>query len=125
MEFDPTKPVRTRDGREARIITFGADNKLYPIVALVKSREGAEYPVSVTEDGLYCDEWDSYDDDLVNVPAPKQKAELWVNVYPDNEFGKLCHSKELADQSARRQGPPFRIAYVKVNVEYSEGEGLD
>ena len=40
-KFDPTKPVQTRDGREARIICTDVERKGdWPIVALIKTSDG-------------------------------------------------------------------------------------
>ena len=40
--------VCTREGFRARIVCFDADNDRFPIVALLKSDNGKEYPVSFT-----------------------------------------------------------------------------
>lgn len=69
--FDPTKPVRTRHGRAARIIC--ADVKSgYPIIALVaNSDDGTELARSYDERGLYYSVGEECGADLINVPERK------------------------------------------------------
>jgi hypothetical protein len=82
--FDPTKPVKTRSGRNARIICTDAkskDNK-YPIIALIEVGENKEeISISYTKEGTFFirnGEKDSYD--LVNIPQ-----EYWINIYAYND----------------------------------------
>ena len=117
MTFDPTKPVRTRDGKPARIIATDLKSD-HPIVAAVKDKNGDEYHYGYTKNGHWID--DSYEGaiDLVNIP---EKHELWVNVY-DSCFGgfnlKPHATREAADNNAREA----RIACLHLTFE--EGEGL-
>ncbi len=48
-------PLRTREGFGARIVCFDADNDRFPIVALLKSDNGKEYPASFTKEGRFSD----------------------------------------------------------------------
>lgn len=123
-KFDPTKPVRTRDGRPVRILCADrAGDK--PIVALLL-KEGCEYLRSYFADGTYTGVpgyRNQHPLDLVNPPKKTQRT-VWLNFYPDGSLiGKsaVCHSsKETADASA----PDYRIACIPVNVEFEEGQGL-
>ena len=83
------KPVCTRDGRKARIISF--DRKFlfkgvsYPIIALVEDTAKEETIYGYNEKGKVIIENDTpYKDDLMMLP---QKKEGWVNVYKSHERG--------------------------------------
>lgn len=65
-QFDPTKPVRTRDGRPARIICTNRKHS-EPIVALLQDTDGREFPNTFTKDGLEYEGME-HSDDLVNIP---------------------------------------------------------
>lgn len=77
MPFDPTKPVRTRDGKTARIITTTRKGDEYPIVALVG---GDEEPLTFTSAGrFYANPAERPNDyDLVNVP---EQTVRYLNLY--------------------------------------------
>lgn len=51
MSFDPHRPVRTRDGRPARILCADREHYCEPIVALVTSEDG-EKLMTYRADGL-------------------------------------------------------------------------
>ncbi len=77
------KPVCTRDGRKARIISF--DRKFlfngvsYPIIALVEDTAKEETIYGYNEKGKVIIENDTpYKDDLMMLP---QKKEGWVRIY--------------------------------------------
>lgn len=105
MTFDPTKPVQTRDGREARIICTDAKGD-YPIIALVGPDEILRFYDSGGKSYYYSE------NDLINIP---EKRVVWFNVYND-KFGH--ETKEDADTNCSSD----RIACVR--VEYEVGEGL-
>lgn len=69
MAFDPTKPVQTRNGREARIICTDFKRK-EPIVALIEVyQDGGEIMDSYCIDGTHpykSDDWD-----LINIKGGK------------------------------------------------------
>lgn len=77
-QFDFTQPVRTRDGRPARIVCTNARGR-YPIVALVAAKDGTESPISFTAAGRLV-EGDEDDLDLVNIPPEPRRLEvnLWL-----------------------------------------------
>lgn len=68
------KPVCTRDGRKARIISCSLRNKNFPIAAIVEDEEENVYQF---EANGVCDEHDE-NLDLMMLP---EKKEGWVNVY--------------------------------------------
>ena len=69
--FDPTKPVRQRNGRPARIICTDRKNARYPIMALLTDSQGNEVPVTRKIDGQF--QTHERETDLVNIP------ERWVH----------------------------------------------
>ena len=109
--FDPTKPVRTRDGRPARIVcTDRAGAK--SLVSMVMEPDGYELIFTHYADGAAeCGGESDYD--LINIP---ERHVRWVNVY-QGQVTLYC-SKEGADYAARDD----RIACVR--IEFEEGEGL-
>lgn len=77
------KPVCTRDGRKARIISFDRKflfkNVSYPIIALVEDAAKEETIYGYNEKGKTLIENDTpYKDDLMMLP---QKKEGWVRIY--------------------------------------------
>lgn len=89
-------PVCTREGFKARIICFDANNDRFPIVALLKSDNGKEYPASFTKEGRFSDgEVDSSNDLLME----GIKKEGWINIYEafmERCIGTVHKSKEEA-----------------------------
>lgn len=123
-QFDPTKPVQTRDGRKARIIPC-SDIKLnltgeIGFIAIVADCE--EYASVHHIDGrsvslIPCN-------DLINIPT---KREGWVNVYPPRygnskeiaAHGAVYAAKEHADAMAdeANESGIHRIACVRIEWE--------
>ena len=110
--IDINKQYRTRDGREVRIyatdggqcgtLIHGAvfDNAFWG--SLVWDSDGSTY--SWREDGL----------DLIEVRR-RHKRTVWVNVYPDEVF--THHHQRVPNRKDR-------IACIKVELDFEEGEGL-
>ena len=73
------KPVCTRDGRKARIISCSLRNKNFPIAAIVEDEEENVYQF---EANGVCDEHDE-NLDLMMLP---EKKEGWANVYKDSVY---------------------------------------
>ena len=69
MSFDPTKPVRTRDGRKARIICTDREAE-FPIVALISDHSAVESVEAFRSNGLLHIRRES-DGDLINYTEPK------------------------------------------------------
>lgn len=101
MSFDPKKPVRTRDGRAARIICEDAVGE-QPIVALVRVKT-TKGPIEIThnysENGRYYISDNDCVLDLVNIPERKS---YWVNVYYDKTVGSTWYSLEDLKKSNTR-----------------------
>ena len=94
------KPVCTRDGRKARIISCSLRNKNFPIAAIVEDEEENVYQF---EANGVCDEHDE-NLDLMMLP---EKKEGWVNVYRDCDGANITKddniysSKDAAIASAQ------------------------
>ena len=107
------KQYRTRNGREVRIYaTDGAKGKIHGAM--------------LTDEGWEHRTWDAsgrimlcepHDYDLIEV-KPRHKRTVWLNVYEKS----ISHwdSKELAADRASSD----RIACIKVDLDFEEGEGL-
>lgn len=119
--FDPTKPVQTRDGKPARIISTDAKADNYPIVALIADSQGREEAHHFQADGRAC-RHDQSPLDLLNIPPKKQTLTRWINIYPGGDTGKLYHTKAAAD--LKQSGHRNRVACKQLTIEYTEGEGL-
>lgn len=91
--FDPTKPVRTRDGRPVRILTTDAPG-IFPIIAAVRSYRSSkeeEVAQTYTAAGRYLFAiGDDTPHDLVNFEPPQV----------GERYGRVC-ATYLTEESAR------------------------
>jgi hypothetical protein len=111
--IDINKTYRTRDGREVRI--YATDGwSASPIHGAIKV-EGDWRFSCWSANGIHHQDR-GYD--LIEV-RPRHKRTVWVNVYPEKTAGDHT-TKELADFYATRN----RIACIKVELDFEEGEGL-
>ena len=115
MTFDPTKPVQTRDGRKARIVSDRLSGGAHKFIAIITHENGCENGYTYDEGGYYYCLSNPCGLDLVNVP---EKREMWVNVYEGCDILVRHDSRDSADSNATGN----RIACVR--VEYEDGEGL-
>jgi len=116
--IDINKTYRTRSGNEVRIYATDGKGK--------KSVHGAYLDTFVkgwislvwTEHGKV----DCYQElqplDLIEV-RPRHKRTLWLNMYPNHMTS--YETKKDADKSADDAN---RIACIKVDLDFEEGEGL-
>jgi hypothetical protein len=95
--FDPTKPVRCRDGKPARIICTDRKGPHAPIVALVTFGDEKEIIRSYTAKGAYYSEGTEHPNDLVNI---SRTCKVWGIVF---EFGehKLLHASAYHTEEHR------------------------
>lgn len=114
MKLDPTRPVQTRDGRKARIVSDKIGIHPLKYIAVVTNEDGKEYAMPFSYEGRVYNDAKSIGD-LVNVP---EKREMWVNVYEGEPCVFSYASRNYADMNSH----PNRIACV--HVEYEVGEGL-
>jgi len=116
-EFDPTRPVQTRDGRKAEILC----TDLYPPLSIgvkITDRNGTKHAGFRTKDGrCYSNGQDSFLD-LVNIP---EKRVGWLNIHEvrGSVYLYYCHTRKDADAMAG----VGRIACIP--FEYTPGEGLE
>lgn len=110
------KPVCTRDGRKARIISCSLRNKNFPIAAIVEDEEENVYQF---EANGVCDEHDE-NLDLMMLP---EKRSGWVNVYRDCDGANITKddniysSREAAIASAQFIDGNHYVATTKINWE--------
>ena len=119
------KPVCTRDGRKARIISF--DRKFlfkgvsYPIIALVEDTAKEETIYGYNEKGKVIIENDTpYKDDLMMLP---EKKEGWVNVYKSYNVGKKtpCIASIYPTKEEAKKSSVVGLDYVDtVKIEWEE-----
>lgn len=112
-KFDPTKPVQTRDGKEARVYAVHT-NQSFAI-------HGAYYEGSWRIHGWQMDGKDAFAGnalDLINIP---EEREVWVNIYK----GKDTYSRYayFSREEALTDKGKGCIACVK--VKFKIGEGLE
>lgn len=115
MAFDPDWPHGhvTADGRKARIICKDRKGNRHIVACIGENEDELQTYTAKGRCGYY-------HLDLSNVPAPKQKLEFWVNVYPGGQAGAMYESKATADNVPAAN---TRIACKHIIVE--EGEGLE
>jgi hypothetical protein len=113
MPLDEYGYVQTQAGKPVKLLHKNIQSA-FPIIGIVKEKDGVERSRSWQADGNSSGNEDS---DLVPV---SKKISAWVNVYeeyPRHSF--IFHStKQKADHAAT----PGRIACIEISGE--EGEGL-
>ena len=110
------KIYTTRDGREVRIYATDGGTSARPIHGAVRSG---------TFWSIHC--WwgdgsaglEESDLDLIEV-KPRYQRTLWMNMYLDYPDMRGHVSEAAADQAARDD----RIACIKIDLDFEEGEGL-
>ena len=118
--IDINKKYRTRDGREVRIYaTDGAMPR--PVHGAVKSSyDSTWHSFQWHEDGRLVHNILAVDlSDLIEV-RPRHKRTVWLNIYGSSIVPEACSAKERADFYAGCN----RIACIKVELDFEEGEGL-
>ena len=115
--IDINKKYRTRGCREVRIYaTDGTDNQ--SIHGAVKDKNGWTIAAWYS-DGVHARSNRNDPRDLIEV-RPRHKRTVWLNVYGSGVVPEACSSKERADLAAACG----RIACIKVDLDFEEGEGL-
>ena len=112
--IDKNRTYRTRDGREVRIYATDAGINQNLIHGATKDGEIGWVAHVWLPDGSH--ERINYLD-LIEV-KPRHKRTVWLNVACD-EIVTLHSTRDHADRSAR-----FRIACIKVDLDFQEGDGL-
>ena len=115
--IDINKKYRTRDGRKARIYaTDGEQGKL--VHGAVKHKEHGWQSMLWFADGHY-DHGGiiQHPYDLIEV-RPRHKRTVWVNVYRDDLDAYISREQAEDEQDTDR------IACIKVELDFEEGQGL-
>ena len=120
--IDMNKKYRTRDGREVRIYaTDGGD--LFEdrtIHGAVKNRNRWVFAVWNAMTGrCFASVKEETEMDLIEV-RPRHKRRVWMNVYGSGIVPQAYSSEERANLNAGCN----RIACIKVELDFEEGEGL-
>jgi hypothetical protein len=114
MNFDPTKPVQTRDGRKAEVLRHDLISDR-PIIAVVTEANGRQFVYSYLSSGRLSS-WEEGRLDLINIPPTPEKRVGWMNVYPLSHDSEVVHrSKESADRNCSNR----RIACVRIEYEFT------
>jgi hypothetical protein len=113
--IDINKQYRTRDGREVRIYATDGYGE-FQIHGAIK-----------TDIGWSCSEWklngQSYanrsgPNDLIEV-RPRHKRTVWMNIYGPESF-----TSHISREQAEDEQDADRLACIKVELDFEEGEGL-
>jgi len=120
MIIDKNRIYRTRDGREVRIYATDGGSR-YPVHGAVCMDDGW-LPRQWTEQGeLSNGRLVPSAHDLIEV-RPRHKRTVWLNVHVNRSV--IAHDlREEADKLFCKDVAP-RIACIKVDLNFEEGEGL-
>ena len=116
--IDKNKVYKTRDGREVRIYATdgGGPQPVHGAVSGLNFWSTATWSKNGSYKLVYGQENDW---DIIEV-RPRHKRTVLVNVYPDDWDVYTAASKEDADENSSYD----RIACIKVELDFEEGEGL-
>lgn len=113
--IDLTKPVQTRDGRKALIVTTKLHDRTFPVAAEIEIDGDSQHTTvnTFTVDGHYMNDGSQRNGDLINVP---DKRVVWVNMYPDVVCKGFAskHGSDTLDKGKQRE--------ACVRVEYEVGQ---
>lgn len=118
---NPSRKVVTRDGRTIRKILCTDAESNYPVIALVKSKDGSdEYPLRYTTKGQYCP-GSGKNEDLDLFFAP-EKHKGWINVYRDTDIEITSFGAELfaSQEEAEEVGKPDDCYVATAKIEWEE-----
>ena len=115
--IDINKQYRTRDGREVRIYATDGEGA-FPVQGAILFGKGWRMRQWMKDGSAHINTGDS-DSDLIEV-RPRHKRTVWLNVYGSGIVPEACSAKERADFYAGCN----RIACIKVELDFEEGEGL-
>ena len=117
--IDINKTYRTRDGREVRIYaTDGAEST--PVHGSIKSNIDYQWhPYRWYNNGRISHNPRAFDMcDLIEV-RPRHKRTVWLNIYGPESF-----TSHISREQAEDEQDINRIACIKVEFDFEEGQGL-
>ena len=111
--IDINKKYRTRDGREVRIYATdgGGPQPVHGAISGLNFWSTANWSKNGSYTVVYGQE---HDNDLIEV-RPRHKRTVWLHVW---NGGTVCATEESY------YVPAGRIACIKVELDFEEGEGL-
>lgn len=111
---DWTKPVRTRDGRAARVLCTDA-NRDYPVIALIDEGKGERLEQYCADGSFLANRDGPTESDLVNA---RERVTYFVNWYaPAISTAAVCLSRADADEHEMPQRQPRRTAVLSIITE--------
>jgi hypothetical protein len=113
--IDKSKTYRTRDGREVRI--YATDGQeAWPTHGAVLTEYGWSSECWNKNGSCLTDK--PHGKDLIEV-RPRQKWAVWMNIYDRTSF-----TSHFSREQAEVEHDTDRIACIKVELDFEEGEGL-
>ena len=112
------KQYRTRDGREVRIYATDGGGD-YPVHGAMLGHDGWQHFMWRVNGKSYFDDFDDKPTDIAEC-KPRIKRTVWLNVY-DNE---VIHGGWRTKEEAQGYHEKNRIACLKLDLDFEEGEGL-
>jgi hypothetical protein len=112
--IDIKKTYRTRDGREVRIYSTDTEGAKKTVHGAIKEKDGW-YMLAWSKNGIVSNVDRNLD--LIEV-RPRHKRTVWVNVYRDDLDAYISREQAEDEQDTDR------IACIKVDLDFEEGEGL-
>lgn len=115
---NPKREIVTRDGRLVRRILCVDAEGDYPIVALIKSKDGKEeYPHRYTVNGQYSLDYEK----SVDLFFAPEKHEVWINLYKwDNSVGCYVSNPFSSEEKAIEVGKKSNSYLKTVKIEWEE-----
>ena len=115
--IDINKKYRTRDGREVRIYATDGGGR-NPVHGSIKEEDGWIFQVWPKSGRYFEDDDEDYRIDLIEV-RPRHKWKVWMNIYGPTSF-----TSHISREQAEDEQDTNRIACIKVELDFEEGEGL-
>jgi hypothetical protein len=109
--IDKDRTYRTRDGREVRIYAMNGGG-YWPVHGAIQLSCSGWVPTSWDNDGNAFNS--GIRDSLIEV-RPRHKRTVWLHVFKN---GSVCATEETY------YVPAGRLACIKVELDFEEGEGL-
>ena len=116
---NPSKKIVTRDGRKVkRVLCTDAKSEHYPIVALIKSKDGKEeYPLRYTVNGRYSLDYEK----SVDLFFAPEKYEGWANIYTDcNNTDCLGTRIFKSKDEAEKEGKKWEDYITTIKIEWEK-----
>ena len=111
------KQYRTVDGRQVRIYAVDSYNNCYPV-------HGA---ILEADDSWHINHWEAdgtcfgYPKNHLVEVHPRHKRTVWLNMYRETGTWPDAYTAKIDCDNVARNG---RIACIKVELDFEEGEGL-